>query len=132
MLQSGTRMLVYANPDTPASIVDQCRMTTNCQTNFTTEIEQLLITADYSQSAAPMSVATAVPTSNMQNTGTANCQSLLSMDGDCCRLRNIFRCDAASSPLWRLQSYKRRRDLWIRNLWEAYEFRQCELQVSGA
>jgi hypothetical protein len=72
MFHDGTKMLFLGNTVTQAAIVDLCTAASGCQANFTAEIVQAQVSADYTQSALPMQIAAFGSFSTMMDQGTPN------------------------------------------------------------
>jgi hypothetical protein len=81
MFHDGTKMLFLGNTVTQTGIVDACASVTNCQANFTAEIVQAQVSADYTQSTLPMQIGGFGVFSTMMDLGTLNCGQALSASG---------------------------------------------------
>jgi hypothetical protein len=83
VFKNGTKMLFLGNTVTPAAVINTCAGTSmlGCKENYTAEVVQAELNADYSLASVPMSLAAATPFSTMQEVGSANCGQLLSPDG---------------------------------------------------
>jgi hypothetical protein len=81
IFHDGTKMLFIGNTVTQYPIVNTCGGTSGCQVNYTSELIQAQVTADYTQSALPMGIGFLGSFSTMMDLNTANCGQTLSASG---------------------------------------------------